>query len=130
MGKGYAEIAGAAAFIEINAKDLAASERHLVEGENRAGRSVWGCYTQTVGLSWEDGFFVLQAAFGLALALYGKARIGEVVAHGGAVLDGEDNEKDIVPHQKIIAEDLDSVVFCADMVEFFGHFGNGLKGMR
>ena len=130
MKGGYAEIARAAAFVEIDAEDLAASERHFVKCKNRPRSAIRGRYTQAVGLSGEDGFLILQAAFGLALALYGKARIGEVVAHGGAVLDGEDNEKDIVPHQKIIAEDLDSVVFCADMVEFFGHFGNGLKGMR
>ena len=130
MGKGYAEIARAAAFVEIDAEDLAASERHFVKCKNRPGSAIMGRYTQAIGLSGEDGFLILQAAFGLALAFDGKTWIGEVVTHGRSVLDGEDDEKDVVFDQQIIAKDLNAIVFCADMVEFLGHFRNGLKGMR
>lgn len=78
-GQGQDEVPGPAFFIEINTENLAACESHLIKGENRPGSTIRGCYTQAIGLSGEDGFLILQAAFGLSLALDSKARIRKVV---------------------------------------------------
>ena len=76
------EVPGAAALVEVDAEDLAAGKGYFVEGEDHLSGGIRLDNPQPVGLAGEDGFLVLEAACGAALALHGEAWIGQSIAHG------------------------------------------------
>lgn len=115
------EVPGAAALVEVDAEDLAAGKGYFVEGEDHLSGGIRLDNPQPVGLAGEDGFLVLEAAFGAALALHGEAGIREAVAHGRAVLQGDQEEEDIVFVEDIFAKDVNIVAPGSEMEEFRFH---------
>jgi len=103
------EVPGAAALVEVDAEDLAAGQGDFVEGEDHLSCGIRLDNAQPVGLPGEDGFFVLEAAFGAALALYGEAGVGQRIAHGRAVFQGNKEEEDIILVEDVLAENIDTV---------------------
>lgn len=113
------EVPGASFLVEVNAEDLAAGQGDFVEGKDHLSCGIRLDNAQPVGLPGEDGLFVLEAALGAALALHGEARIGQPVAHGCAIMEGDQEEEDIVLVEDVFAEDVNAIA-AGSKVEKFG----------
>ena len=103
------EVPGSAALVEVDAEDLAAGQRDFIESEDYLSCGIRLDNAQPVGLFWENGFLVLEAALGAALALYGEAWIGQRVTHGRAVFQGNQKEENIIFVEDVLAENINTV---------------------
>ena len=75
------EVPGTAFLVEVDTEDLSAGQGDFVEGEDHLSCGIRLDNAQPVGQPGEDGFLVLEAAFGAALALYREAGVRQSVAH-------------------------------------------------
>lgn len=121
LGQGQDEVPGPAFFVEIDSEDLSPGEEHFVEGEDHLRGGLGGGDTQPIGIPWEDGFLVLEAALGAALALHGEARVGQAVTDRRAVAEGNQQEENVILVEDILTEDVYSVAAGAEVAEFGFH---------
>lgn len=107
---------------------MAADEGQFVKGKHHPSIGTRGNSPQAPGGPWNQRFLVLQSALGAFAAFYGKAGYGYLVAYGGLVLQGENQEQDVIFDEDVFAEEGDAVVPFPQVVEFLGPAHKALQG--
>lgn len=82
---------------------MSADEGQFVKCEDHPSFVARSDDAKAVGQSGDDGFLVLEAAFGAFAAFNGKAGCGHLIAYGRGILQGEDQYQDIVLYEDVLA---------------------------
>ena len=107
---------------------MTADEGQFVKGEDHSLLGSGDYSAHPIGSSGYEGFFVLEPALGAFAAFYGKAGGGYLIAYGRLVLQGENQEQDVIFDEDVFAEEGDAVVPFPQVVEFLGPARKALKG--
>lgn len=97
---------------------MAADEGQFVKGKDHSLLGSGGYSAHPIGQSGDKSFLVLETALGAFAAFHGKAGYGYLIAYGRLVLQGENQEQDVIFDEDVFAEEGDAVAPFPQVVEF------------